>query len=67
MTSKIDLPEWLLGEVSKIALCILNRVVNKSVSKIPFEWWARRQPVIWGCLVEIKIYGPNLMKLVQKQ
>jgi hypothetical protein len=46
---------------------ILNSVLSKLVSKIPYELWTRRNPSldhlhVWGCVAEAKIFNPNIKK-----
>jgi hypothetical protein len=52
----------------KIAIHILNRVPNKSVSKMSYELWTGHKPSlnylqVWGYPVEAKIFIPNADKL----
>ena len=52
----------------KTAVYILNRVLTKAVSKIPFELFKGRKPslrhiCIWGCPSEVRTYNPQEKKL----
>ncbi|CAL8992233.1 unnamed protein product [Prunus brigantina] len=63
-----NLPIFLWGEALKTANYILNRVPTKSVDKIPFEIWNKRNPSlnhlkVWGCKAEAKLYNPVEKKL----
>ena len=46
MISHSILPESLWGEAVKTAVCILNRVTSKTVTKTPYELWTSKKPSI---------------------
>jgi hypothetical protein len=59
------------GGGTKTTPYILNRVLSKLVSKIPYVLWTRRNPSldhlhVWGCIAEAKIFNPNIKKLYSK-
>jgi hypothetical protein len=71
MLSNSTLPLSLWMEALKTAVHIINHVLSKSVPKTPYELWTGRKPSInylhvWGCLVETKIFNPQLEKLYPK-
>jgi hypothetical protein len=60
---------WM--EALKTAIRILNRVPSKLMPKTPYELWIGREPSlnylrVWGCLVEAKVFNPNIGKLDSK-
>ena len=68
MMSRSNLPEYLWGELIKIANYMLNRVPRKSVPKTPFELWTSRKPSlnhfwVWGCPAKVRLYNPQEKKL----
>jgi hypothetical protein len=55
----------------KTAIHILNRVPNKSVSKMSYELWTGHKPSlnylqVWDYPIEAKIFNPNIGKLDSK-
>jgi hypothetical protein len=71
MLSYSTLPISLWMEALKTAVHILNRVPSKSVSKIPYEMWTGRKPIlnylhVCGCPAEAKLFNPSIEKLDPK-
>ena len=71
MISYSSLPISLWMEALKTAIHILNRVPSKSVPKISYELWTRKEPslnyfCVWGCPAEAKVFNPNIEKLDSK-
>ena len=71
MISYSSLPISLWMEALKTAIHILNRVPSKTVPKTPYELWTGKEPSlnylhVWGCLVETKVFNPNIGKLDSK-
>jgi hypothetical protein len=67
--SMLPISFWM--EFLKTVVHILNRVLSKSVPKIPYEIWTDRKPTlnylhVWGYLAEARIFNPNIGKLDPK-
>ena len=68
MRSNTKLPQYLWTETLKTVVYILNRVLTKVVSKMPFESFKGWKPSLrhirfWGCPSEVRIYNPQEKKL----
>ena len=66
--SSFVLPKFLWTESLKMYTYIINRVLTKVVSKMPFELFKGWKPsfrhmLIWGCPSEVRIYNPQEKKL----
>ena len=66
-----NLNKFLWKKVLKTTIYILNRVPNKSITKISFELWTNRKLNlnhlrVLGCPIEIRIYNPHEKKLDPK-
>ena len=46
MMSYSTLPVSMWGEALKTAMHILNRILTKSIEKIPYELWTNRKPCL---------------------
>ncbi|KAG8497104.1 hypothetical protein CXB51_008305 [Gossypium anomalum] len=59
MMSHADLPTSFWGHALETAIFTLNRVLSKSVQKMPYEMWTGKHPSmsfmkIWGCKAYVK-------------
>jgi hypothetical protein len=62
------LPIGLWMEALKTVIHIFNQVPSKSVSKMSYELWIGRKPLlnylhVWGCPAEAKVFNSNAGKL----
>lgn len=71
MTSHSTLSISLQMDAPKTIAHLLKRVPSKSMHKTPYGLWTQRKPSlnylhVWGYLVEVKIFNPNVGKFVSK-
>jgi hypothetical protein len=71
MLSYFTLPISLWMEALKTIIHILNRIPSKSVSKMSYELWIVRNPLldylrVWVCPPKNKIFNPNASKFDYK-